>query len=340
MSKIGLVAIGRNEGERLRRCLHSVIGKVDYLVYVDSASTDGSVEFARSLGVDVLELDPSKPMASPRSRNEGFFYLVNTYPDIKYVQFIDGDCEIVEGWLEKAEAQLDARPDVAVVCGRRRELYPDASIYNRLCDIEWNTPIGEAKACGGDAMMRPDALQQVGGFNPTLIGGGEPELCVRLRQQDWKILRIDAEMTLHDAAITRFSQWWNRNRRVGHAYAEGSWLHGRTPERHWVRDSRSIWFWGLILPLFALGMAWFTQGLSLLLFLGYPLMTLRIYVRMRKQELSARDATIYALSCAIGKFPLVQGQILFHLNRLKGQHTKLVEYKDVTAISTDNQAVQ
>ncbi|MCA1993210.1 MAG: glycosyltransferase, partial [Coleofasciculus sp. S288] len=242
MKQVGLVIIGRNEGQQLRQCLLSVIGKVARIVYVDSGSTDGSVEMAQSLGVDVVKLDPSTPFTAARARNEGFAHLLQANAKIEFVQFVDGDCEVVEGWFERAQRELETQPNIAVVCGRRRERFPELSIYNQLCDIEWDTPVGEAKACGGDSMMRVEAFQQVGGFNPTLIAGEEPELCVRLRQKGWKILRLDAEMTLHDAQMTHFSQWWKRTLRAGHAYAEGAWLHGRSSERHWVKESRSIWF--------------------------------------------------------------------------------------------------
>ncbi len=329
VKQIGLVVIGRNEGERLRQCLLSVIKNVARVVYVDSGSTDDSVEIAHSLGVEVIGLDLSKPFTAARARNAGYIYLKHLEPNLKFVQFVDGDCEVVGGWLDYAQGELEANPNVAVVCGRRRERFPETSIYNRLCDIEWDTPVGEASACGGDAMMRTEAFEQVGGFNPTLIAGEEPELCLRLRQRGWKIFRLDAEMTWHDAQMTRFSQCWKRFLRAGHAYAEGAWLHGQTPERHWVKESRSIWFWGLLLPLLVFAIAWLTNGLSLLLLLGYPLMTYRIYRHKSQTGLSSTDALLYSLSCMIGKFPQVQGQIQFHLNRLLGQRSNLVEYKTV-----------
>lgn len=334
MNRIGLVAIGRNEGDRLRQCLLSVIGKVSRVVYVDSGSTDGSVEFARSLEVDVVELDLSIPFTAARARNAGVAHLLETDKQIEFVQFVDGDCEVVEGWLDCAQRELDAHRNVAVVCGRRRERFPDSSIYNRLCDIEWDTPIGETKACGGDSMMRVEAFQQVGGFNPTLIAGEEPELCVRLRQQEWKILRLDAEMTLHDAQMSRFDQWWKRTLRAGHAYAEGAWLHGNSPERHWVKESRSIWLWGLLLPLLALGMAWPTHGLTMLLLGGYPLVVYRIYHYMQQKGFKSQDTALYALFCMLGKFPQVQGQIQFHLGRLLGRRSNLVEYKTASQLDT------
>jgi len=333
VSRIGLVAIGRNEGERLRRCLESVVHQVERLVYVDSGSTDGSVEMARSLGVSVVELDLSIPFTAARARNAGLAHLLELDSHLDYVQFVDGDCEVVAGWLTQATQSLDSRPEAVVVCGRRRERFPEASIYNRMCDIEWNTPVGEATACGGDALMRISALQAIGGYNPSLIAGEEPELCVRLRQNGGKILRIDAEMTLHDAQITRFGQWWKRSLRAGHAYAEGAWLHGAPPERHWVREVKSIRIWGVMVPLLVLSTAWFTHGWSLLLLLGYPVMTYRIARFMQGTGLNSQDAWLYATFCMIGKFPQAQGMLRFYWNRLMGKHSTLIEYNPVQASS-------
>lgn len=327
LKRIGLVAIGRNEGERLKACLHSAIGKVARVVYVDSGSTDGSIEMARSLGVEVVELDLSVPFTAARARNAGFDQLLHVEPQLDFVQFVDGDCEVVDGWLERAETELEANPNVAVVCGRRRERFPEQTIYNQLCDIEWDTPVGETQACGGDSMMRVEAFRQVGGFNPALIAGEEPELCVRLRKNGWKIFRLDADMTLHDAQMTRFGQWWKRARRAGHAYAEGSWLHGGEPERHWVKETRSIWLWGLFIPLLALGLTWPTHGLSLLLLLGYPLQVFRTFSRVRRKNLSSKNAAFYALSCVVGKFAQVGGAVEFLRNRLLGTRSTLIEYK-------------
>ena len=327
MTNIGIVAIGRNEGERLRQCLTSVVGKVARVVYVDSGSTDGSVELAVGLGVEVVELDLSTPFTAARARNAGFAHLLQVEPQIKYVQFVDGDCEIVEGWLDFAQQELETKSNVAVVCGRRRERFPEQSIYNQLCDMEWDTPIGEAKACGGDSMIRVAAFQQVGGFNSALIAGEEPELCVRLRLYEWKILRLDAEMTLHDAQMLHFSQWWKRALRAGHAYAEGASLHGRE-DGHWKKESKSIWFWGCYLPVLAFGLAMPSGGLSLLLLLGYPALFIRIFIKQRRQNISSKHAALYAISCVLGKFAQVGGTLSFLRSKLLGTKSQLIEYKN------------
>jgi GT2 family glycosyltransferase len=307
--------------------LKSALGKISTIVYVDSGSTDGSVELARSLQVEVVELDLSLSFTAARARNAGFSRLLEMTPDLKFVQFVDGDCEIVAGWLDQAQQELEAHLEVAAVCGRRRERFPERSPYNRLCDLEWDTPIGEADACGGDAMYRVAAFQQALGFASNLIAGEEPELCLRLRQQGWKIVRVDAEMTLHDADMMRFDQWWKRVLRAGHAYAEGAWLHGRDPERYWVKESRSIWTWGGLVPLLALGGAKLTGGWSLLLFAAYPLIAFRIFCYGRQRGWGTQDSLLYAGSCVVGKFPNLVGQIKFHWNRLLGQRNQLIEYK-------------
>ena len=322
---IGLVVIGRNEGDRLRRCLLSVCEEVNDVVYVDSGSTDNSVSMAKSLGVRVVELDLSTPFTAARARNEGFAHLLKVNPEVKFVQFVDGDCEIVPGWLETAEAEL-SNPSVAVVCGRRRERFPDRSIYNLLCDLEWNTPVGEAKACGGDAMMRVEAFEQVNGFDPNAIAGEESELCLRLRRKGWKILRLDAEMTLHDAQITRFSQWWRRSLRSGHAYAEGAWLHGNSPDRHRIKETKSILLWGFIIPLVILGSLLPSHGWSLILLLGYPLLTYKTY-RYLRTRFSTKNAWLYAINCILIKFPQAQGQIQFYFFKLLGRKKTIIEYK-------------
>jgi glycosyltransferase involved in cell wall biosynthesis len=317
--KLGVVVIGRNEGERLRRCLASVLPVVPATVYVDSGSNDGSNQMAVEMGAEVVDLDISRPFTAARARNEGLRRILLQHPDVDFVQFVDGDCEVVPGWLEAASKFLEEHPSHAVVCGRRRERYPERSVYNWLCDEEWNTPIGDAFSCGGDAMMRTTALQAVGGYRDSLIAGEEPELCVRLRQEGWRVHRLDQEMTLHDAAITHFSQWWMRTVRSGHAFAAGAWLHGAPPERHWVRETRRSWFWGILLPLSIL-VAMISLGpWAALLALVYPLQWLRLF----RRNGSARSSTFLI----IGKFAEGLGALKFHSARLRGVAGTIIEYK-------------
>lgn len=318
-SSVGIVVIGRNEGERLRRCLESLNPDAFPVVYVDSGSTDRSTELARGLGATVVDLDMNRPFTAARARNEGFAKLENLVPDLKYVQFVDGDCEVLDGWMASAAAFLDAHPEHAVVCGRRRERYPERSVYNRLCDEEWNTPVGNAKSCGGDALFRVSAFREVVGYRDGMIAGEEPELCLRLRMAGWQVRRIDHEMTLHDADMTRFSQWWKRTLRAGHSFAEGAWLHGGTPERHKVRETTRALVWGAGIPLLICLLALFLNPSWLVLACIYPLQWLRLW----KRSGSAQTA-IYLL---LGKFAEALGVFKFHVGRLSGRDRQIIEYK-------------
>ncbi|AJQ92809.1 glycosyltransferase [Gynuella sunshinyii] len=322
----GAVVIGRNEGDRLRQCLNSLIKQVTAIVYVDSGSTDSSVKMAESLGVLVVSLDMTVPFTAARARNAGAAKLLKIYPDLQFIQFIDGDCELRSGWIQAAASFLGEHPDYAVVCGRRRERNPQNSIYNLLCDMEWDTPIGDASACGGDALIRTSAYQIVNGYRDDLIAGEEPEMCLRMREKGWKINRIDAEMTLHDAAMTRFGQWWKRAQRAGYAYAEGFSIHGRSLEKYRQKEIRSILVWAVCLPLSFLCLALISPWM-LVLFLLYPVQVIRLSVRYRLRITSAKQAFWYALSNVGGKFPQLTGIWRYVLNRIKGRRGTLIEYK-------------
>ncbi len=326
--RIGAVAIGRNEGVRLEACLKSLDGRVRILIYVDSGSTDGSQQLATAHGAELVQLDCSEPFTAARARNAGAAVLLQKVPSLEFIQFLDGDCQLVPGWLEAATDVMDREPKAAVVCGRRRERFPDASRYNRLCDMEWNTPIGEARSCGGDALIRASAFQQVSGFDASIIAGEEPELCVRLREEGWKIFRIDKEMTIHDAAMFHFWQWWQRMKRAGHAYAEGAARHGAASDRHYRREVRSIWLWGLIGPLLLILCAPLTHAASLLGLLAYPLWVVRIAVQ-RRRHFGDRwsDCGLYGLSCMLGKFPQMLGQLTYWGRRLTRRPATVIEYK-------------
>jgi glycosyltransferase involved in cell wall biosynthesis len=329
----GVVAIGRNEGERLRACLRSAAVGNRPVVYVDSGSTDGSVALARSLGVHVVELDLTRPFTAARARNEGFAKL-KSVSAVDAVQFVDGDCEIVAGWIEKAAGFLGSNPSSAVVCGRRRERFPDASIYNKLADMEWNTPVGVVKASGGDAVVRVAAFEAVGGYNPAVIAGEEPEMCIRLRQAGWTIHRIDAEMTLHDAAMTKFGQWWKRTIRGGYAYALGNSIHGGAPEFFRVRELKRIvrWaIWPIFLTLAAVALtAVFAPRCTwagVLVLVVYPLNALRTARGRVRRGDSWKDSLIYGGFVTLGRFPEFVGVRRFQADQRSGRTMTIIEYK-------------
>ncbi|WP_442509557.1 glycosyltransferase [Novipirellula sp. SH528] len=328
LSDIGVVAIGRNEGVRLQACLRSALRDSPHVVYVDSGSSDDSVQTAKDLGVNVVHLDLERPFSAARGRNVGFDRLIELVPNLEFVQFVDGDCEIAAGWIETGRRTLMENPELAAVCGRRRERHPEASVFNRLCDIEWNTPIGETQSCGGDAIIRCNVLKDVGGYNEHVIAAEDDEVCVRIRQQGWKLRRLDHEMTLHDANMHRISQWWKRSVRCGHGFAQGFSMHGRPPERHFAKPFRSVVFWGGLLPFVAILFSWPTDFISIAaLVLAYFLLWAKVTRTLRRRGLPVSLSMIYAASCVGGKIPEFIGACKYGWRRLTRSPTQIIEYK-------------
>lgn len=322
---IALVVIGRNEGDRLKRCLESAIPQVNDVVYVDSGSTDGSLELAAQFGARILALDLTRPFTAARARNAGAALVAQGEHLTRYIQFVDGDCELVSGWLAEAREFLESHPEVVAVCGRRRERFPELSVYNRMCDLEWDTPVGQARAFGGDVMIRSAAFQNVGGYRADLIAGEDPELAIRLRQAGGQVWRIDTDMTLHDAAMTRFSQWWRRSVRAGYAYALGASIHGAPPERHWVRESRRSWIWGFVIP--TLGFMGALMGYFYLVFAVIFLFLMQWARIFSKGHGNKKIRMASATFLIIGKFAEFSGLMRFYLHRLVQGQARIIEYK-------------
>jgi len=320
MTASSTITLGRNEGERLIACLNALRFDNGDVVYVDSGSTDGSLDAARAAGAHVVTLDTSTPFTAARARNAGVAALTRPHT---LIQFIDGDCTLDPDWTTVATRFLTDHPDVGVVCGRRRERFPERSIYNAFCDDEWNTPVGEARSCGGDALMRLKAFEAAGGFNPDLIAGEEPELCVRIRAAGWRVWRLDAEMTLHDAAMSRFGQFWQRAKRAGHAFAEGAHMHGNAPEYHNVTETRRALLWGVAIPAVIICATLLFGLWALCLALIYPAQVNRLALK----DGGHQDAWVRAGLLTIGKFAESWGIITFYKGKYLGQRARLIEYK-------------
>ncbi|MGD0462545.1 MAG: glycosyltransferase [Tepidisphaeraceae bacterium] len=336
LQDVGVVVIGRNEGRRLVRCLESAQGKAAAMVYVDSASDDSSVASAERIGADVLQLDASAPFTAARARNAGVERLKALAPGVEYVQFLDGDCELRPSWLGRARRELDADAKLAAVCGRRRERFPHRSIYNRLMDLEWDTPIGPAKSVGGDAMFRLQAFDSAGGFDASVMAGEEPQLCLRLRHSQWQLLRVDAEMTLHDAAITRFGQWWRRQVRGGYGAMDVYRRFEIGGERLFAKPTRSALMWAVGWPAaviaagsigLAIGQPAAGRFAAAIVFLALPMQMARLSLRALARGAPPPAALAYGALTMLAKWAWFWGRIQYRRGQARGERSQLIEYK-------------
>jgi glycosyltransferase involved in cell wall biosynthesis len=319
--EVAIVVIGRNEGERLRACLESVGGKTAALVYVDSGSTDESVAVAQQIGADVVSLDDKSPFTAARGRNAGFDRVRAIAPHLEFVQFVDGDCQLIGSWLDNAIASLRNDAKLAAVCGRRRERFPERSIYNAMMDLEWNRPAGLTPSVGGDALFRISAFASIGGFNPSIAAGEEPELCLRLRQSGWTIRRLDADMTWHDANLLSFGDWWQRQLRSGRGAMN---VHCRTRDlarggdrlfAQMVSSTRrwTIGWLSALIGITAVVSAAFGPRISLLavllILLALPVQAIRITFMAAQNGAPFRLAVAHGFFTMLGKWAMLIGQM-------------------------------
>lgn len=322
-STIGAVVIGRNEGQRLINCLASMEGEAERLVYVDSGSTDNSIEEARKVGAEVVLLDASEPFTAARARNAGCAALTAGPNPPDYVQFVDGDCVLEPGWLTHAAHALDEHPEIGIITGWRAEIHPEASVYNAMCDFEWHRPAGDIDACGGDMMVRRELFESLGGFNSGVIAAEDDEFCVRVREAGHRVHRLPIPMTYHDAAMLRFPQWWQRAIRSGHGFAQVGDLH----PSHFRNERRRVWLFGAVLPfLFIVGVV-MSLWLLLLVLLAYATSYVRTVEGLRKAGLPLKTALRHSVLLFLSKFPNLIGVTRYWKRKRRGWDMEIIEYK-------------
>ena len=323
------VVIGRNEGGRLAACLRAVLREARQVVYVDSGSTDGSPVTASALGAEVIDLDPAQPFTAARGRNAGFQALAATpLGRAHHVQFIDGDCVMEPGWPQQALRFLALNPDAGLVFGRQYEKHPDASIFNRMTDWEWDKPLGDQVFCAGCLMVRAEALDAINGYRAGMIAGEDDDMCMRMQAAGWQTWRIEGAMTEHDARLLSFGAWWRRMVRAGHSFAELGRLHGAHGAGAATRRQRTrALVWAVVLPVLAVVGAALWWPLVALIAALYAASLARQTWRFRQRGFGPGDACKAAALLLASKFATVQGMATYHFRRLRGQGPRLIEYR-------------
>jgi len=316
---IGIVVIGRNEGERLIKCLHSVMKSEKPIVYVDSASNDGSAKYADSLGVSVVKLTDDKPINAAIARNAGFELIMNEHPSLELIHFIDADCELDINWLNHASNTLENNEKVSAVCGRLREKDVGKSVYTKLCDMSWYIKPGEINSCGGIATIKVDVFKELKGFNETLIAGEEPEFYSRVRKKGYIVLCLDVAMGTHDCAMESFEQWWTRTVKTGFGFANGSQWGA------WSKRQYSILIWVLLIPLTIL-CGTIIEPWLLSSALIFPIQILKIAIKSTIPY-SFKGKLLDATFCVFSKFPQFVGMVKYQVSRFSKEQNKNIEYK-------------
>ncbi len=314
---LSIVVIGLNEAAHLEACLRSAQeaswpSSKKEVLYVDSGSTDGSMEIAQGAGVRVLRLEDPKPNAS-KGRNLGW---KNAQGEL--VQFLDGDMELHPDWLERGWTFLEDHPDVGLVAGIVSERHPE-NIFCRLFQLDWGDPKdGPVKVVGGAALYKMEALKKTGGFDPSLGGGEEPELCWRLRNRHGlSAWMLAVPMATHDLAMSTVGQWWRRAVRDGKSFAAVATRFFGTSDPLWRKHLINLLLVGSSLPLALLLSFLLSSFLPLLIFfLVLGGLIARKALQWGKKTGDAKLGLLYGLHVYLGKFPLALGAWSYLLKRI------------------------
>jgi glycosyltransferase involved in cell wall biosynthesis len=203
MIELSVVLISKNQAWNIRRLIESVLEATSSIpskeiILVDSASTDETVDLASRYPLSILRLQPYQRLSPAAGRYIGY-----KRSEGEFVLFLDGDMQLVQGWLAQALHVMRDTPRAgAMMSSRVIDLLPSAAIEltalpQKMCTIAPKEVSFATFAAGGAALYRRSVLEHVGTFNPYLCSDEEPELYLRIRHAGYQILQLDFPIVRH-----------------------------------------------------------------------------------------------------------------------------------------------
>ena len=265
------------------------------------------------------------PLTAARARNAGFEYLRSALPHLEFVQFVDGDCELVPGWSEMAERFLQrARRHRSCLRSKARTL--SRKIRSIIgCVIRSGIRLSAAPMPAAETpCFESEHSKTWADLIQLLLPAKSRNSAYDYESVAGKSGASTSEMTVHDAAMTSFNQWWKRTARGGHAYAEISALHASSAARIWQWEKMRAMLWGAVLPIIVVAGAMVSK-LALIGALLYPAQICRTAVRRGANKLSSWRFSTFML---IAKFAEMQGIARYWQSQISGRRPRRVDYKE------------
>lgn len=199
MRLLTVIIIGRNEELHIERTLQSVLKGTSEIhdveiMYVDSASTDRTLEIAAAYPVKILKLKSYWPLSASAGR-----YVGSLNSNSQYILFIDGDTVLFKSWLKRGLQIMEDNSQIAGLAG----------MVHEICESDEGKPIKLYKNrherkkdfmsvhnFGGIGLYRSSILEQVGTFNPYLSVDEERELGMRIRKAGYELIQILQPMAI------------------------------------------------------------------------------------------------------------------------------------------------
>ena len=197
---LSFIVIGRNEGWKLNKCLTSIFETIEYnkldaeVIYVDTKSTDGSIELAKTFQKVKVFLITGECNAAI-ARNIG---AKESRGDILF--FIDGDMEINKKFLPFAIINNQLKYDC--VTGHLDDYLYDYNdnflgVKNRTYTKLIPTKEQVLKTNGGIFLIKKTAWKTVGGMRTKYKVNEDIDLTMRLAKKGIKTIRLPLFIAKH-----------------------------------------------------------------------------------------------------------------------------------------------
>ena len=200
---LSVVIIGLNEEKKIGNCIKNIMKATEEIpgteiVYIDSGSTDKTTSIALQNGIRVYQLG-KKQLPSPAAGR----YVGSLVTKGKYIMFVDGDTNIIHGWVSEALKKIESDSKIAMVGGTFLALGKD-----EICSVDKVSNLepyrSVLKIGGACSIVSREVLEKCGNWNPFVRSEEEEDLANRIHHffPEYKILK--------SSKITAFG-WWYKN---------------------------------------------------------------------------------------------------------------------------------
>ena len=310
--RVSIIIKALNEEKRVAAAVKSALAAVETVggevVLADSCSTDRTIALASGFPIRIVQLAHADERCCGVGPQLGFQHSMG-----EFIYILDGDMEMLPGFLSEAVAFMQAHPEVAGVGGRIVEMNTSSLEY--LARVErglGHMQAGEVDRLDMGGLYRRSAVEDAGYFSDRNLHSYEEfDLAVRLRVQGWKLWRIGADAVRHHGHDAPAYELLMRRWRSGYVCGLGELVRAAWGQPHMklvltgVRELRLyvavLLWWVALLSVLAIPATGTHRLAAFSLLLAAPL----LLMTLRKR--SMRKALFSVVSWCFNAAGLVRG---------------------------------
>lgn len=212
---VSVIIPALNQERTLGKCIESLLAQdlpreQFEIIIVDNGSTDRTR--------DVIEAFPVRYAFEPKrssytARNRGLSIARG-----RVVAFMDADCRAEPSWLRSGLRAIDDRRGDLVAGSIRARSAPIPNlyeIYDRFKYLNQRENVSRnGYAATANLFVRRDTIEELSGFDGSMISGGDRDLCLRARDRGLEIA-FEPDAVVQHVARSTLRQILRKNERIG-----------------------------------------------------------------------------------------------------------------------------